>query len=273
MAFLCPVCKNALSKQEKSYLCQNLHCFDISKEGYINLAAAKGISSLSGDSSDMAKSRHAFLSGKYYEPLAKKLAQFINRENLSKALILDAGCGEGYYTRTIRENLTFESQFYGIDLSKESVKIASKSEKMLPEEKRAHFAVAGIFDLPFQDHTFDFIISVFAPICENEFSRVLKKNGKLIIACPDTKHLYSFKKQIYDEASENIEKIQKFEDFELKDTFRLTYDINVEKQHIFPLFQMTPYFWKSSRETQSKVLNLEHLCTECDFLIKVYNKK
>lgn len=273
MDFLCPVCKSALSKQGKSYICQNMHCFDLSKEGYVNLAAAKGISSLSGDSPEMAKSRHAFLSGGYYEPLAKKLAEFINKQNPSQVCVLDAGCGEGYYTRCVRENLTCDSLFYGIDLSKESVKIAAKCEKVLPEEKRAHFAVAGIFDLPFADNSFDFIISVFAPISECEFSRVLKQNGKLIIACPDTKHLYSFKEQIYDKATENIEKIQEFDEFELEETFRLTYDINVENQHIFPLFQMTPYFWKSSRETQNKVSNLDMLCTQCDFLIKVYSKK
>ena len=33
----CPKCFKPLNKENNSYKCQNNHCYDISKEGYINL--------------------------------------------------------------------------------------------------------------------------------------------------------------------------------------------------------------------------------------------
>ena len=37
MNILCPVCKKILYKEDCSYRCENGHCFDIAKEGYLNL--------------------------------------------------------------------------------------------------------------------------------------------------------------------------------------------------------------------------------------------
>ena len=56
MNILCPVCKKILSKQDKTYKCENRHSFDIAKEGYINLYLHK--SQNSGDNPDMIKNRN-----------------------------------------------------------------------------------------------------------------------------------------------------------------------------------------------------------------------
>ena len=37
IGFICPVCKKPLVKNEKSYICENGHNFDIAKSGYVNL--------------------------------------------------------------------------------------------------------------------------------------------------------------------------------------------------------------------------------------------
>ena len=34
---ICPVCKQQLNKENKSYKCDSNHCFDMAKEGYVNL--------------------------------------------------------------------------------------------------------------------------------------------------------------------------------------------------------------------------------------------
>ena len=37
IGFICPVCKKPLVKNEKSYICESGHNFDIAKSGYVNL--------------------------------------------------------------------------------------------------------------------------------------------------------------------------------------------------------------------------------------------
>ena len=270
MPFTCPVCKNILKTDGKIYTCENSHCFDIAKEGYVNLAT-KNTSQVSGDSKQMCLDRRAFLESGFYAPLAEKISEIINSTFAGKEItVIDAGCGEGYYSRRIRDSISGENTFYGIDLAKEGIRLAAKSEKLMPLEKRINYAVSGIFDLPFDKSSADVIISVFAPISEEEFARVLKKGGILIVACPGANHLYGLKKALYDIPRENEEKIPEYASFTLTDTKTLTYSITVENEMISALFGMTPYFWKSSREVQEKAKNLKKVETECDFIIKVY---
>ena len=135
--FLCPVCREILSKNSSSLACGNRHSFDIAKEGYVNLAVGK---SDSGDSPEMCRGRHEFLSADYYLPFASAIADECIK-NGSKS-ICDAGCGEGYYLRSIKKRLP-EASFVGLDLAKTSVKIASKAERT--EISPISYAVAGIF--------------------------------------------------------------------------------------------------------------------------------
>ena len=37
---VCPKCQKLLKKVNNSYLCSNNHCYDISKDGYVNLLLA-----------------------------------------------------------------------------------------------------------------------------------------------------------------------------------------------------------------------------------------
>ena len=277
MKFICPVCGEELIRYEKSYVCQNRHNFDVAKEGYVNLASyKKGVSALSGDSKQMCLDRRSFLDMGFYEPLAKRLSETVYDACRKKndLFVLDAGCGEGYYLRNVRDYLCRKGakcEYCGIDLAKEGIKLASKREKT-EQECKINFCVAGIFDLPFADCTADVVISVFAPIADGEFYRVLKKGGILVVACPAEKHLYGLKQSIYETARENTEKIPDYNGFELIHTERLTYEIDVRKPYISQLFGMTPYYWKSSEETQNAVNQLEELHTPCDLLIKVYAK-
>lgn len=34
---ICPVCKEKLVRENKTYKCINNHCFDMAKQGYLNL--------------------------------------------------------------------------------------------------------------------------------------------------------------------------------------------------------------------------------------------
>ena len=192
---VCPKCKSQLSVCLKTMKCVNNHSYDIAKQGYVNLVL--GNSGSGGDDKEMCRSRHEFHCCDYYKCLSEKLAG-ICVENDFKS-ILDAGCGEGYYLRKIRDaykasEIKFES-LCGIDLAKEAVSIAAKSEKNVDVTMKIRYAVAGIFDMPVVDGSIDCVLSVFAPVPDKEAFRVLNENGTLIVVSPGEKHLEGLMKR------------------------------------------------------------------------------
>ena len=102
--------------------------------------------------------------------------------------ILDAACGEGYGSNILAETA---KQVTGLDIDSESIEHASLRYK----KNNLRFVQGSCADLPFEDDSFDMVISF--ETLEHleqqqemlvEFSRVLKKDGILIISTPDKKH-------------------------------------------------------------------------------------
>ena len=105
--FCCPVCGEPLTREEHVYRCPNRHSFDIAREGYTYLLPPnQKHSAAPGDDKGMAAARREFLSKGYYAPLLNTLCNEILARSGPEAAILDAGCGEGYYTAGIYQALT-----------------------------------------------------------------------------------------------------------------------------------------------------------------------
>ena len=101
--------------------------------------------------------------------------------------ILDAGCGGG---RTVSKlaALATEGKVYGIDFSKESVAVASRTNKQSIGEGRVEIRECSVSRLPFSDNMFDLITAVEThfwwpdlPGDMREVFRVLKPGGTLVI--------------------------------------------------------------------------------------------
>ncbi len=139
---ICPVCGNDLDISENSYICRNNHCFDIAKSGYVNLLLSKHSGkSIHGDNKLMLQARRNFLEKGYYSPLRDELCAMVSR-NFSGGVILDAGCGEGYYTSAVYDALRQAEvpvDIYGIDISKIAVEMAAKRKKILLTAQQAYF--------------------------------------------------------------------------------------------------------------------------------------
>ncbi len=184
--------------------------------------------------------------------------------------ILDAGCGEGYYTDYISRNRSVNrsAMIYGIDISKDGIKSASKRNSIV------NFAVAGIYKLPVADNSVDLILNIFAPFDETEFARVLKDNGKIISVAPGAHHLYEFKKHLYDDVYLNDEEFKLSEKFCITETVHIKYDVNIHnKEDIQNLLKMTPYYHKSPPERVESFLDtIKELKTTADFIIRVIKK-
>lgn len=270
--FICPICKSALSDDGKRLFCEKGHSFDKASEGYTHLLPANKMNSkVPGDSKEMAASRSAFLNKGYYEPLLKKLCEITEKLSPGKEpLLLDCGCGEGYYTAGIYEYLNnkgIKPEMAGFDISRPSVKRAAKRRKNI------EFAVASVFDIPAECSKFDLLLNIFSPLSVNEYQRVLKKGGYYIYVVPAAKHLWELKAAIYDMPYENSEEDIQYEGFEHVKTERVRYRFALDnKEDIAALFQMTPYYWKTSAKGVEKLSGLESLETEAAFDIHIYRK-
>jgi len=265
--YKCPVCGEILELCEKSFTCRNSHNFDMAKEGYVNFALGKHDS---GDSAEMCASRRSFLGKGYYAPFAKLICDTVEKYAPHTACLVDAGCGEGYYLRCLRERFG-EAHLYGIDLAKNAVKLAAKSEKQVQGLKNM-YSVCGIFSLPFADSFANAVISVFAPVGEAENLRVLKPGGFMFVAGPGKRHLSGLKSALYDVPYDNEEKQKSYNGFTYVGKESVSYTAKIDGADIADLFTMTPYYWKTKREDSAKLAALPELETQLEFEINVYKK-
>jgi 23S rRNA (guanine745-N1)-methyltransferase len=267
--YLCPLCNQPLQTpvSEKNYVCQNHHSFDRAKEGYLNLLPVHYKHSKEpGDNKQMITARRLFLEAGYYDPLAKALVIMINMShtpNNTTYNLLDLGCGEGYYSRQIKQHCALSQQIslHGNDISKIAIAAASKKQ---PE---AHFIVASSSRLPFRDAYFNLVLRVFAPSDEQEIKRLLKPSGYFLSVTPGPRHLWQLKEFIYDDAKEHTEEVIIPEGFEQVTQQRISYKITPNAEQRMALLQMTPFAWSASEKIQSMLSNLSELEIEVDFML------
>ena len=262
--FICPKCKENLFQKGGSLICRNNHCYDIAKEGYVNLMLANDKHSLNpGDNDDMVMSRDMFLNKNHYSNLVKSVSEVILK--YKKKAILDAGCGTGYYTSIIKKNIE-NACVYGIDISKKAVKVAAKKDKDIS------FAVSSVFATPFNDITFDAIISIFSPLAFEEFNRVLKDDGIVVCVYPGEKHLIELKKAIYGEETILNDKSISSDKFVSIEKLSVQGYMDLDKDEISNLVRMTPYFYTTPKEKLDNLNCVSILSVQYDFIIEVFKK-
>ena len=263
----CPVCAAAMQTDETGRSCRcmgaRVHSYDFARSGYLNLTRP---GDGEGDLKDAVRARKMFLEAGYYEPLSNEVNAILQTANAK--VLLDAGCGEGYYTNRMA---TSESAVFGVDLSRAGIDAAAKSAKQNATD--VSFVVGSIFSLPVGDATCDVVTNIFAPCCEGEFSRVLKQNGYLILVGAGEQHLMGLKKVLYENPYLNPGRADLPTQMQEVDRERLTYTVTVEgRDAIEALFSMTPYYWRTSEADHAKLSAVETLTTELDFDIFIYQK-
>lgn len=267
--FTCPVCGELLSLSDRSYVCRERHSFDRAKSGYVNLLISKhNGAAVHGDNKLMVQARKRFLDKGYYsrlcDSLCKSVCEFASRD----MIILDAGCGEGYYTSAVSEALSragINAEIYGIDISKSAVDYAARRDRSIS------YAAASVFNIPVGDNSCDMLLTMFAPYCGEEYSRVLKKDGIMIMAIPSENHLWELKQAVYDTPYKNEVKEYSLDGFEFIESKRISYHIGLESaEDIQSLFSMTPYYYRTGKAEQERLCSLETLDTQVDFELLIY---
>lgn len=262
---ICPKCKNKLIRKNQSLICTSNHCYDIAKEGYVNLLISGKSGSLIGDNREMALSRREFLNKGYFSALASALVNEIKQSTVDSPCVLDICCGEGYYSSYLKERC--KGEFLGFDISKEMVRLAAK------RKSGVDYFVANMTDIPLESESVDFAIHLFAPFYEKEFYRILKKGGTLISVTPGKEHLFSLKKVLYDTPYLNDEVPPATTALIFSEQKKVFAEIELESQaDIQSLFKMTPYYYHTSDENKKRLEGIKHLKTEIDFSLNIYKK-
>ena len=268
----CPICqaKMTASTERGSLICEGSrgHCYDFAASGYVNLCAPT--QSGGGDSKQAVRARSSFLDKEYYRPVAKALANVAKKYGNSSDILLDAGCGEGYYS-SFFANEGFS--VIGVDLSKFAVDAASKRLSKGGADNFL-FATASVFDLPVEDCSVDVLTNIFAPCAEDEYKRVLKNDGVLAVAWAGENHLLGLKEAIYQTARKNDGRADMPSGMEKIDEFQVSYKIELKsEEEIKNLFAMTPYYWRTSATDVEKLNGMSKLVTDVDIMISVFRKR
>lgn len=187
----CPNCFASLSPiGERVYGCEHGHRFDRSKYGYLTLLPPRAPRTV-GDDRSMLEARRRLLGGGAYRPIADAVVAALPPDPgsvVSGSLrIADLGCGTGYYASRLAEAVP-DAGLLLADRSPDAVRTALRA---VPG---ATGVVLDIWrPLPIRDATADVILNVFAPRNPDEFARILRPGGRLVVVVPRPEHLHELR--------------------------------------------------------------------------------
>jgi 23S rRNA (guanine745-N1)-methyltransferase len=279
----CPIDGNKLiccGDEKVTHLrCNQGHCFDVSRQGYINLLNVKDKRSKDpGDGSAMIAARSRILSSGLYEKISSKLSQTIDElmqvllsehqlEN-SVLTVLDAGCGEGYYLDACITALQphYNLQAIGVDISKWAVSAAAKRNKQIT------WLVASNRKLPVLEKSIDVIVCGFGFPVFSAFKQALKSGAFIVMIDPAEQHLLELRKIIYPmikDYKENDFSVAKKEGFSIVSQSPLTYSVNVHKDEMQDILTMSPHLYKATMEGKKAVAAIDELAMTVDITFTV----
>jgi len=269
--YTCPICSNKLNKVDQSFICENRHCFDIARDGYVNLLPVQQKKSKNpGDNKIMIQSRQDFLNKHFYDILIEPCVTIIDHfiaERFEQCCLVDIGCGDGFFTRKIYSQLSQPASCYGMDISKEAVKFSAKNDKSI------HWFVASFNDIPLANEGVDIILKINAPINYEKCLSKLSDNGIVVSVTPGKSHLDGLKSIIYENPQTHEKEIcpksySSLMSKELNGQMQLNNETDIKN-----LFMMTPFYWNASHNSKDKINNLHELESNIAFDINVWGKQ
>lgn len=272
--FKCPICDSSMKVFElKSLICSNNHTFDFTKQGYLNFMTHP-MKTKYGKELFEARRKLSTVDG-FFEPLSQAIAEIINKQivtNDGTLSLLDTGCGEGSHLShicdIIRSDFNKGVTGAGIDISKEGILVASKNYT------DRIWAVADLVNTPFKDEQFEVILNILSPSNYEEFNRLLKSGGLVIKVVPQSDYLKELREAFFDDSEKqsysNAVTVERFnEHFQVVDSSRLRYTMNLDKTSMQSLVQMTPLSWATTEKRVKSFLDKDsvQITVDLDILI------
>ncbi|GAB5412882.1 MAG: hypothetical protein Cons2KO_04850 [Congregibacter sp.] len=184
-------------------------------------------------------------------------------------LVVDAGCGEGYYLTQLRSHLDAlpladerfpECQFVGFDISKWAMQLAAKR---FP----GTWLVASNRRIPLADSSVDVLLDMFGFCDYAEFARILKPGGALIRVGAGERHLQQLRQLIYEQQKPPKAREETSASSYFRDAFsdRLEFDIAaLPVDSLRDLLTMTPHFYRASAAGKRRIADVERLDLSVD---------
>ncbi|KGK43074.1 hypothetical protein LH51_02990 [Nitrincola sp. A-D6] len=278
----CPVCSHPLQPASadntpiRVVSCINGHSFDRARQGYWNLLLPqRKRSKAPGDNEAMVQARKGFLDRHRFHPIASAInAQILQlSQRTDHPVILDLGCGEGYYTDQLCKAFTEAerlSSIVGLDISKAAIRQACKRNKSIT------WLVATAADIPLQAQSVDIATLIFARLLPEPTAQVLRKDGLFLVVWPGPDHLRELRELIYTDVrdSDLNPDIQLQELFEPmgEEALRFRFHIS-DTAELSDLLMMTPHGQRLSLERRNALLQTEHLEIQADIRLSLYKKR
>jgi 23S rRNA (guanine745-N1)-methyltransferase len=175
---VCPVrnCGLPLQREPKRCVCPNRHSFDIARSGYLNLLQPQDRKSKEpGDTRAAIAGRRNLHDQGFTQPLLRAIAEAA--AVTQSDIVLDAGCGEGFYLGSLQRETN--CQAHGVDISIPAIEAAARrypgSEWVVANADRF---------IPYADRSFSLVLSITARMNAPEFRRVVRDDGRLLVAIP-----------------------------------------------------------------------------------------
>jgi 23S rRNA (guanine745-N1)-methyltransferase len=182
-ALRCPLDGLPLERADRSVRCADGHTTDLAVQGYLNLLG--GPPPQHADTTEMLASRAAVHAAGCFAPLTEALVEQV-APTLASApapLVLDVGSGPGLYLAAVLE-AEASAEGLALDVSKHAARRAARCHA------RASAVVADVWrPLPLADGVASVVLDVFAPRNPEEFARVLRPGGCLLVVVPGPAHL------------------------------------------------------------------------------------
>lgn len=263
LSLICPLCHASLPRTGTTWRCSAGHAFDVAREGYVNLLPVQQRRSRApGDSPEMIRARREFLDAGHYAPLRDALAATL--APLRTTTAVDLGCGEGYYSRAIKDGLSPGGELAGLDISREAIRQAARRHPDIT------WLVGSSAAVPLATAGCELVTCLFAPLLPAEMARVLVPGGTLLLVVPGERHLQALREALFDEVREHrpdkvLDALQA--DFRLCERRELTFPLQLANADLRRLLQMTPYAWRAQPQRGAALAAREDFVAEASFVL------
>jgi 23S rRNA (guanine745-N1)-methyltransferase len=220
----CPVrgCHQKLQREAHRLLCPKNHSFDIARSGYINLLQPQERRAKHpGDTAEAIAARRRLHDKGITEPLRLAIAETLAAT--FNDIVLDAGCGDGYYLGRLQRETQCDA--HGIDISIPAIDAAAR------RYFECEWVVANADRIiPYPDRAFTILQSITARMNPAEFRRVLSDTGRLLIAIPAPDDLIEIRGRGRDRVTRTLETFAR--DFTMIDQRRATTHADLDASSI-----------------------------------------
>ena len=265
MDLICPICGSKLNTVGKSCVCSNGHCFDIARQGYVNLLTVQQKHSLHpGDTREQVLARRAFLEAGFYAPIADALIETAKNLGVTGE-ILDVGCGEGYYSARLAAALGLP--LTGMDISREAVRCAAGKYKDFL------WLCATASHIPLADQACSLVTSLFALTMPAEFHRVLVPGGYFFQVLAAEDHLLGLKSVIYDQIfHKHKETTAAYPGFTLVKSIPIRFSFTVTGEQVEHLLAMTPHVFRIGKQGADRLHHCPELTDTASCVLNVFRR-